>query len=96
MPPCGIFCGTCPKYIDNKCRGASHHCKVRKCKGIYVCSKNRGLNFCYECKNFPCSRFKQFAKSWSTLGQDLIENQKLLQKLGESEWLEQFNNQLEK
>ncbi|MCG8539844.1 MAG: DUF3795 domain-containing protein, partial [Clostridia bacterium] len=67
IPPCGIYCGKCPNYLRDKnpCLGAEIHCKNRKCKGIFICCKEKkGHNFCYECKIFPCSRFKKFAESW--------------------------------
>ena len=97
IPPCGIFCGGCPNYIRDKktCLGAQEHCKNRKCKGIYVCCKEKkGLNYCYECKSFPCSRFKKFAESWLKLGQDLILNQQQLKELGEKKWLDMKNKKV--
>ncbi|MDF2802931.1 MAG: putative acetyltransferase [Anaerocolumna sp.] len=83
IPPCAIYCGDCPNYTkkNNSCE--------RKCKGIFVCCKEKkGLDYCYECKSFPCARFKKFAESWMKLGQDLIANQFELRKLGEKKWLE--------
>lgn len=96
IPPCGIYCGECPNYLreKNPCLGAEVHCKNRKCKGIFVCCKEKkGLNFCFECKTFPCSRLKKFAGSWMKLGQDLINNQQELQELGEKDWLEKWKHE---
>ena len=90
IPPCGIYCGTCPNYIRSKnpCPGAKVHCIQRKCKGIYVCCiEKKSLNYCYECGAFPCSRFKKFRESWLKLGQDLVINQNQLKQFGEKEWL---------
>lgn len=78
LPPCGIHCGTCPVYLreKNPCPGADEHCKVRRCKGIYVCCvEKKGLEYCYQCKTYPCSRFRKFAETWKKYGQDLLENQ---------------------
>ena len=97
IPPCGIFCGTCPNYIreKNTCPGAEQHCKTRKCKGIYVCCiEKKGLSYCFECKSFPCSRYKKFSETWLKLGQDLIQNQQQLKELGKIEWLKQFNKEI--
>ncbi|QOR34992.1 DUF3795 domain-containing protein [Clostridium sp. 'deep sea'] len=94
IPPCGIYCGTCANYIreKNSCAGATEHCRIRKCKGIYVCCiEKKGLSYCYQCNIFPCSRFKKFASTWLKLGQDLINNQYLLKELGEEAWLAKFN-----
>jgi hypothetical protein len=98
IPPCAIFCGGCPVFVrkNKACLGAEDHCKKRKCKGIYVCCiEKKGLRFCYQCKTFPCSRLKKFAKSWEQYGQDLIKNQLELKELGEEKWLEKFNNHKE-
>lgn len=95
IPCCGIFCGGCPNFIRNKskCNGASINCEERKC-GIYKCCfLKKEHSFCFECKIFPCSRFKQFAITWQKLGQDLIANQMLLQEIGEEEFLKQFNQE---
>ncbi len=95
VPPCGIFCGTCPIYLraKNPCPGAELHCRERRCKGIYVCSEQRGHRFCHECATFPCSRFKKFAATWQQHGQDLLSNQKALARLGEEAWLSQQNEE---
>lgn len=95
VPPCAIFCGACPKYIRDKqaCLGAEKHC--RKCKSIYICCREKkGLNYCYECKSFPCSRFKKFSASWLKIGQDLIKNHQQLQELGAEEWLKMWNERV--
>lgn len=95
IPPCGIYCGGCPRYLRKKdpCLGAGEHCKKRRCKGIFVCCREKkNYNYCYECKSFPCSRFKKFAESWMKLGQDLVLNQHQLKELGEKKWLEKWNN----
>lgn len=93
IPPCGIYCGTCPNFLreKNPCLGAEDHCKNRKCKGIFVCCiEKKGYDFCYQCSTFPCSRFKKFADSWLKIGQDLIHNQRQLEELGEKECLKKW------
>ena len=76
IPPCGIDCGKCPNFLreNNRCLGAEESC--RKCKTIYVCCvEKKGLEYCYQCKTFPCARFKKFSATWIKLGQNLIDNQ---------------------
>ncbi|MFP4344368.1 MAG: DUF3795 domain-containing protein [Anaerolineales bacterium] len=93
VPPCGIFCGTCPVYLRAKepCPGAEVRCRERRCKGIHVCSEGRSHRFCYECPTFPCSRFRRFATTWLQYGQDLLANQAELERLGEEAWLAERN-----
>lgn len=57
---CGLYCGACRKYIDEKCPGCHGNekatwCKIRKC-----CIENNYLS-CAECKEFEnplyCNKF---------------------------------------
>lgn len=94
IPPCGVFCGGCPRYdrLKKPCLGAEEGC--RKCKTFYECCiTKKGLQFCFQCKTFPCYRFKKFAESWKQYGQDLIANQERLKVIGEKKFLEEWNHQ---
>lgn len=51
-------------------------------------------NTLFQCSNFPCTRFKGFAKRWQKHGQDFIENQKLLSEIGEVAFLEYYNKKV--
>lgn len=95
IPACGIFCGGCPVYIRDKksCPGADINIKrCEKCKSFHLCCKERGINHCFECKTFPCSKLKRFSKSWLRYGQNMIENQNLLKQVGEDQFLLHFNS----
>lgn len=94
VPPCGIYCGACPNFKreKNKCEGLENGCKARKCKGIYICCiEKRGLEFCHQCKIYPCSRFKKFAETWKKYGQDLMQNQELIKTIGKEEFIKKMN-----
>ena len=93
IPCCGVFCGGCTFFTRTKqaCRGASIRCEERKCGFYKCCVEKKGFRFCFECKMFPCSRFRKFAKTWLPLGQDLIENQRLIKEIGEDRFLEYCN-----
>ena len=96
VPCCGVFCGGCSFYTREKrtCNGASTRCVERKCGFYKCCVEKKGLQFCHECKTFPCSHFRKFAETWLKLGQDLVENQKLLAELGEAGFLQYYNLKL--
>ncbi|WP_071797437.1 DUF3795 domain-containing protein [Labilibacter marinus] len=90
VPPCGIYCGVCPVFVRDKnlCLGAETSCKTKKCKSIYVCCiDKKKLDYCYQCKTYPCSRFKKFANTWLKHGQDLYKNQELLKAKGKNHFL---------
>ncbi len=91
VPPCGIYCQKCPNYIreKNTCSGGKGGCEKRKCKGIFVCCVvDNKFEFCYQCPAYPCYRFRQFAGRWLKYGQDLMENQKMLKRLGKERFLQ--------
>ena len=50
---CGFYCGACPTYIKGGCRGCEEEHTPGDCF-TRDCVKEKKLNFCVECKNFPC------------------------------------------
>ncbi len=94
IPACGVFCGGCPVYTRPKkpCPGAEiNFQRCENCKTFHLCCKERNITNCFQCKIFPCYKFKRFAKSWLKYGQDLIGNQQLLSKVGMDEFLKYYN-----
>lgn len=61
---CGIDCGLCPRYYtvgDSRCPGCAgpdFHEKHPACGIITCCVKNKGLEVCGECDEFPCAKLK--------------------------------------
>ena len=95
VPACGVFCGGCPTYIrqKNPCPGAQlNSARCEKCKTFHLCCVEKGITHCFQCDNFPCAKFKGFAKRWLKYGQNFIENQKLLKQIGEMEFLKKYND----
>ncbi len=94
VPPCGIFCGGCPVFMrdKNNCLGAEIGCKARRCKGIYVCCiEKKGLEFCHQCKTYPCSKYLKFADRWKKYGQDLRQNQDFIRENGKENFIVMMN-----
>lgn len=54
---CGIHCGACRLYFLNMCKGclSIYADEEAKCP-YYKCVENKGLDFCGECKEFPCEK----------------------------------------
>lgn len=97
VPACGVFCGGCPMYLRKKkpCPGAEiNSARCENCKSFHLCCKEREITHCYQCKSFPCYRFKRFAKSWEKYGQNFIENQRMLKEAGAESFLAYFNSRL--
>jgi hypothetical protein len=61
---CGLDCGLCPRYYTagpSRCPGCGGFCFCDKhptCSFITCCVKNKKLEVCAECSDFPCAKFK--------------------------------------
>lgn len=59
---CGLNCGLCPRYqMDgaSKCPGCSGEGFLTKhptC-GVLSCSQRKGLEYCFQCDEFPCKKY---------------------------------------
>lgn len=57
---CGLYCGACKKYLDEKCPGCHDNVKATWCKIHTCCIENNYLS-CAECKEFEnpsnCNKF---------------------------------------
>lgn len=95
IPACGIFCGGCPTYVreKNPCPGAGiNFARCEKCRSYHLCCLEKGITHCYQCATFPCKRLKSFTVRWLKYGQNIIDNQHMLERMGERGFLEYFNN----
>lgn len=89
LAPCGITCAVCYVYLKKKkpclgCHGQDaskpEHC--RKCK-IKDCAAGQGIDFCFECPDFPCATIKRLDKSYRQRYEvSLIENAMRLKTVG--------------
>ena len=61
---CGLDCGLCPRYYTAGtsrcpgCCGPDFFDKRPTCSVITCCVKQKGLETCGECEEFPCDKFK--------------------------------------
>lgn len=79
MPAGEIYCKGCGSDLVNEWCAK---CRFRKC------ATKQGVEFCYECKHFPCKELVDFSKTrpHRTLG---LRNLKQLRKMNVEEWLSQ-------
>ncbi len=60
---CGLYCGACKKYLNEKCPGCHENSKASWCK-IRVCCMQSGYLSCADCKEFTnpadCKKFNNF------------------------------------
>jgi hypothetical protein len=61
---CGLDCGLCPRHYTAGpsrcpgCAGPDFASKHPSCSFITCCVKNRNLEVCGQCPDFPCPKFK--------------------------------------
>jgi putative acetyltransferase len=94
IPACGVFCGGCPTFTRDRkpCPGAKINGeRCERCKTFHLCCKERGITHCHECEIFPCKKFKNFSKRWLKYGQNFVENQNILKRVGKVEFLSLYN-----
>ncbi len=64
IAPCGLDCGLCPRYYTAGpsrcpgCAGPGFFEKHPGCSFITCCVRDRKLEACGECADFPCAKFK--------------------------------------
>ena len=59
-------------------RGCGEPCKIKDC------AKNRGIEICFECSEFPCKHFSRFEEKERL---DIVKEYEKFKKLGMEEWL---------
>lgn len=60
---CGLNCGLCPRhYTDgtSKCPGCAGEgfSKVHPACGTLSCCQRKGLEYCYQCGEYPCKKYE--------------------------------------
>lgn len=60
---CGLYCGACKSYLDEKCKGCHENSRATWCK-IRSCCMEKQITTCAECAEFPdpseCKKFNNF------------------------------------
>lgn len=56
---CGLYCGSCSRYLKDKCPGCRDNTKAAWCK-IRSCVQEQGLGSCAGCKTADYTRCRTF------------------------------------
>jgi hypothetical protein len=67
------------------CKGSASSIWRSPCK-IRVCADERGVEFCYQCRKFPCDELQTFFENHP----DARENLRTISKIGPDAWLGQM------
>jgi len=99
IAPCGMNCAHCTLYLNYKysgkpdelhgLKGGCSGCRPRDKKCAFVKQKcellrKKKIQFCYECKNFPCEQILKLDKRYEKKGWDVSfsGNNRRIKKIG--------------
>lgn len=82
IAPCGVNCLACSAHLARKmpcpgCRAPSEMITRVSCRNCAKkqCAAKQGVQWCFECNRFPCTRIKSLGKRYlQNYGVDLIMN----------------------
>lgn len=57
------------------------------CK-MMLCAKNKEIEHCFQCKDFPCSLLKEFSQDGVAHHKRTVENMELMKEKGLDAWIE--------
>jgi len=92
---CGLNCGLCPMHYlannTNSCPGCGGK-GFQKCK-IVTCAQNHGgLEFCYQCEEYPCSKYDNIDAADSFIThRNQLDNFKKVKKNGLASYKSELN-----
>ena len=94
--PCGMNCMVCYRHCYHKkpcagClegdRGKPEHCRACKIKD---CIKEKGLSYCFQCPEYPCTQIKNLERSYNRRYQaSRMENSRHVQDHGLESFMEE-------
>jgi len=75
---------------DLKCKGCKsqqHSIYCESCE-IRECAEKRGIEYCYECSQYPCDFLKNFRNDDASHHSVIFKNLETIQMMGKNKWLE--------
>lgn len=63
LSACGLNCGLCPRYHTDGiskcpgCAGEGFFAKHPSCGVTSCCQRHGGIEYCYQCDEYPCKRY---------------------------------------
>ena len=68
------------------CRGPLDAHWSSDCK-MMLCAKEKGLGYCFQCKEFPCKTLTDFASDGVSHHRRTVENLKRMKEIGVDAWI---------
>lgn len=86
---CGLNCALCKMVEQGECqgcRGAMEKHWSPDCEFI-KCATEKGHQYCFECKEFPCRKLQDFAADGHEHHFLAVQNLKQMREMGMEQWL---------
>ena len=86
---CGLNCAKCDLLEQKECsgcRGSLDNHWSPECQFL-ACIRERKINYCFECEEFPCSRIISFANDGHEHHKITVENLKSMRIKGLKQWI---------
>jgi hypothetical protein len=64
------------------CKGPASSCWGTTCK-IRICAEEKGMEFCYQCREYPCDEISLFFETTP----EARENLRMISKIGPDAWI---------
>ncbi len=97
---CGLYCGACPNLLgakagleQNVCFGCKSDINPEWCSncGLKACAQEKGLDFCYQCDEYPCAKLEAFKNSQEyPYHQEVYDYMRIIAQEGSASWLEKM------
>ncbi len=104
---CGLYCAACPMYIETqkgtpveienigpvRCNGCRSGIVPPWCNdcGIKNCARNKKIDFCSQCEDFPCEQMENFKNDKTyPYHTEVYDNLRIIKEEGEENWITQM------
>lgn len=78
-----------PEQIKCKgCRGSLDNHWSSDCK-MMLCARKKGMQYCFECEEFPCEEVNKFASDGVPHHKKTVENAKRMKEIGIEAWIKE-------
>ena len=57
---CGLSCGLCPMRLGGHCPGCGGGAGNQSCKLARCALERGGVEYCFQCADYPCQRYQDF------------------------------------
>ncbi len=97
---CGLNCGLCPRFNtkgDSKCPGCGgtdFNLKHPSCSVITCSLKHENIEYCFDCKDYPCKKYNENSKDSFISYKNVISDFEKCKSLGINKYNDNLKNKI--